>query len=194
MAWQPTKPLAADQLSNSQSDLQGNFTELDTWSKVNHEPINSGAAATSGMHKYVTLTPQGIDPMAPLTTVNYFNIWNKNVGGFRQLVIRKGGGILTPFTSSSANNGLFGADGFSYLTSGVLLKWGTNGAGTNPIDVNANPPVVNFVSTIQLTNVNNNIGVLKVTNIPAAGGLITITSTTGNFQCMWFATCDVPTV
>ncbi len=182
MAWQPTKPLAADQLSNSQSDLQGNFTELDTWSKVNHAAINAGAPATSGMHTFVTFPLQGADPLAPLINGTNFNLFAKldPISLINQLHLKRAGGPAQPISASGSTNG-FGV-GYTYLSSTLVIKWGQGTANT-PVDMDlVGPAAFTLIFTAQVTNTAGT-EVIRISN-QTASTLTTVASANRNFQWM----------
>jgi hypothetical protein len=59
--YQNDKPAAADQLNQSQADIQQNFLAIDDLINVDHEDF-AGGAGLEGKHKQVTLTEQAGDP------------------------------------------------------------------------------------------------------------------------------------
>ena len=68
--YQSTKPAAADQLNNSQDDIQKNFEAIKDLIDVNHETF-AGGAGNEGKHKWTTFPEQGTDlTAAPETLAN----------------------------------------------------------------------------------------------------------------------------
>lgn len=62
--YDPSIPAASDILSESQSDLLTNFTDIPTYMNVNHEDFTS---SSFGKHKFVTLTRQAGGGLTTLT-------------------------------------------------------------------------------------------------------------------------------
>lgn len=151
MAWLPTKPAAGDKLKNSQSDIQNNFTEIDTSFSVNHEQIGSGA--DQGKHKFVTLTKQTSDPSKSgdelilfdktATTAGFAAVRTlfirKNSAGDRQFIPLTNGTSFTDNEISDVNSRNTG--GFAFLGTGLCIKFGNvtldfakAGATASPLD------------------------------------------------------------
>ena len=151
MAWQPNKPQPTDDPRQSQDDLLRNFQNIDQWVDVNHMSIGA-AASSKGMHKFLTLVPQGANPGAPLTTANYLNIWVDNANAPR---IRQGTNPSIPFMSKQN-----GTQGWTYLPSGLVMKWDRvqyNNTGVVTRNFNAFGPAFvnpNGIFTIQTQIIN----------------------------------------
>jgi hypothetical protein len=136
MAYKANKPEANDQISVSQADIKGNFTDIDTLVAVDHVGFNLTGA---GMHKQVNLLRNG----TPVLNVGGYGLYVDNAGFPGTLdttnlqLIRVGHStfpICGPAASSAVTNG------FSYLPSGIILKWGTVTLGANPTPVTINLP------------------------------------------------------
>lgn len=121
MAYNNNIPLANQRIKDTQEPIRENFEQLDTYTQVNHEALNSPDA---GKHKFVTLTNQAA---APTTEANEINIFNAVVNGVQQLHLKKGGGTAIPFTQGAGSE-----SGWSYLPSGFKLWWLRTGAVTTP--------------------------------------------------------------
>jgi hypothetical protein len=170
MAYQPNIPLATDQLSQSQSDLQGNFQAIKALVDVNHVDFTDGV--DMGKHKWINFPVQtGLPgssfaagevglynqlPTAnPLTTVNELWINKQTTGGAVQIPLTASVLSYNPSPSSLSS-------GWSYLPSGILLKWGQStdpaqlvgnsnaSRGNVPFPVNANIPVFNQVFQVMV--------------------------------------------
>lgn len=61
MAYLANKPQATDLLSQSQIDIQGNFSTANTNYGINHYPFDDGTVNV-GKHKHVSLPPQLASP------------------------------------------------------------------------------------------------------------------------------------
>jgi hypothetical protein len=134
--YQNTKPAAADQLNQSQADIQQNFLAIDDLINVDHEDFNGGATP-EGKHKQVTFPEQGTDiTAAPQTLVNETAIYcRQNAANVSALFFRPenqaaGAGTEYEFTSYTHAAGP-PARGYTRLPSGILLKWGSGTVNTN---------------------------------------------------------------
>jgi hypothetical protein len=149
-------PQPTDRISDSQADILGNFIALNTVMGENHYTFGT---ANEGKHQYVSLPEQGA---APATAVNEAALYTK-IGTYdatnSQLFFRRenNGAEIECTASSLATNG------WSYLPSGVLLKWGegTTPAGGNWVltfAVAATIPVFADVYQVMITTSSNTPG------------------------------------
>ena len=191
MAYQPTIPLATDQLSQSQGDIQGNFIALSSWVQTDHVNFNTPNA---GQHNFVTMPQQSVDPAITGTATDlrtYNKAYNAGVDPSNRNEIylqRMDGSPSIPITASKSSTGL-GSVGYSYLPSGVIVKWGagTCVAGTVVINTNGNGPNTNALYNVQLTARSDagTVGILAISQITAT--TFTVTSTAANTQFIWVA-------
>lgn len=191
MPYQPNIPLATDQLSQSQGDIQGNFQTLSTWVQVDHTNFDT---VNQGQHNFTTFPQQAVDP-ANTATASDLRLYNKayNAGvdpSNRNEVYlqRMDASPSIPITATKSSAGL-GAVGYTYLPSGVLIKWGagTCVAGTVIINTAGNGPNFNAMYNVQLTARSDagTVGILAVNQITAT--TFTVTSTAANTQFIWVA-------
>lgn len=140
MAYNPNIPQPGDLISISQGDILANFQAIKTLIDINHEDF---ASANAGKHKFLTMTVQAPAPVFAVGEIGVFSFLSA-VTGVNELNITNSAGTTTPFSASLQN-----PSGWSYLPSGVLLKWGNSGtiAGANAIvfPVAANIPVFNNI-------------------------------------------------
>lgn len=181
MAWQPSKPGPNDVLAQSQSDLQGNFTA-----------INTMLNPTTGT---ITLPVQGA-AQAANANLNLVNIFNGS-GNFATArneiffvaTVGDAAPRNSPFPITASN---FMANGFTYLPSGIILQWGSAATPSG----NANPagPAINFpfpfpnrclnvVITSSITSSNRAV-------VQFAG--LTPDNVTGFYTYTWLNNGDVP--
>lgn len=126
-------PNPGQTLAQTRQPILDNFTNIDNQFAIDHVAFNT---VGGGFHNKVEMPPQAAAPVAnandnifyskipaapfPLTTINETFI-HKQVNGVAQTVD-------IPFTASilstNANPGN-GSTGWSYLPSGILIKWGT---------------------------------------------------------------------
>lgn len=106
MSYNPNIPLATDQLSVSQGQILGNFQAL--------------GIIVDGL---LNLPPQGSLPAS--TGFNQIFAFISSFTGNEEVYIQQSStGLNIPITASDQI-----ANGWSYLPSGVLLKWGSSGVG-----------------------------------------------------------------
>lgn len=167
--YNPDIPQPTDQPSQSQGQILDNFTSINEIWDVNHYTF---ASANGGKHKFLQLP---IQIAAPATGVNEFGMYTASYtpegGGtaVTNLVIKKPDtGQRIPFTASGGNEG----NGYSWLASGLLMKWGissitsppyTDPLPRDPQDIlyptSVNTPVFNAAAyAITITNRSNNYG------------------------------------
>lgn len=125
MAYNNNIPQAAETLKQSQPELLANFAAIGTWLSVDHNPFNT---VDAGKHQQVTFVQQMNTPdiennriclysktptSGALTGVN--ELFKVNSFGSDNTAEKE-----FPMTASEQL-----AIGYSYLPSGLLLKWGT---------------------------------------------------------------------
>lgn len=166
MPYDPNSPAANQLLSVSQPIIQGNFAILQNIFDINHVDYNAGANA--GKHIYVELPIAAGNPIPPImfpaaeiavyaatnatTTVNELYVNKTNQATVVQIP------MTASILSTSSNPGT-NVSGWTYLPSGVLLKWGqstANGLTVTTFPVAATIPVFTGVMTIQITTAYGN--------------------------------------
>lgn len=122
MAYNNAIPGANDLLSQSQSDIQTNFAEIQTLVGINH--INFGAA-NQGKHLYLQLPEHA----APATAIDEAGLY-ANVGTTSTVTElffrRENNGATIAFTEAT-----LATTGWTRLPSGLLMKWGQTNLATN---------------------------------------------------------------
>ena len=143
-------PLAGQKVKNTQAPIRQNFVEINNLIAVDHSTFGT---ANEGNHNKVTLPDQGI---APIFAGNNIGLWSQIPTAnpltlVNELFIRRQDGSTTPFTPKSDSQ----VAGWTYLPSGILLKWGfsnANGPTTIIYPTAGNIPIFNSVS-ITLTQI-----------------------------------------
>ena len=165
MAYDPTIPKATDLLSQSQSDILANFDAINMWVDVDHAGFGS---PVEGKHNKVSFPVQPPFPAPPpaflageiglysllnsLTTKNELYVANSSTPTVR-----------TPMTASLLSltpNPGSNVDGWTYLPSGLLIKWGSGTANGNTaflFPVSVNTPAFVGVMSMQITTYTNNV-------------------------------------
>jgi hypothetical protein len=196
--YQSNIPAANDELSVSQGDIQQNFASIKNIVDINHVTFSSPDA---GKHKFITFSPQNPVPVFAGTDEGMFSVAtiagpNPTING-PEIFLKKfyDSGTLNfnvPFTASVISNTPFAqiinamTQGWSYLPSGILLKWGLgtiNGnAVTFPVD-NGIPAFRNCF-TVVATPVSS-ATTFAVTTVTSLN--FTTTALANNFQVMYLA-------
>lgn len=140
MAYTANTPQANDRISDTQDPILNNFINLPTLIEANH--VGFDGSADEGKHKFVTLPVQAASPpvgafsagetgfysfLNAITTKNeiYANVTH-------QATVRQvpASASFLSINSAPGNN----SEGWSYLPSGVLMRWG-QGTGNSVVTV-----------------------------------------------------------
>lgn len=161
--YQSTIPQSTDQLSKSQGDLLNNFGAIMSLIDQDHVDFAAGTG-NAGKHKQVTFPVQSPAPtftggdlglysfLSPTTAINELYINKLNAASVNYQV-QMTSSILSinaaPVYNAPGN-------GWSYLPSGILIKWGfVSPSIPNPVTVTyptaATIPVFNAVLCVQVT-------------------------------------------
>jgi hypothetical protein len=163
MPYNANIPQPGDQLSQSQSDLLNNFQALQTLIDINHIDF---ASPDQGKHKWVTFPVQSAAPPIAFNAgeLGLYSFLNPTTNQ-NELYINKTNQVTVtqiPTTASilsvNSNPGL-SVPGWTYLPSGILIKWGSgtaNGSTNAIFPVSANIPVFTNVMNMSVTTAYNN--------------------------------------
>lgn len=116
MAYKNNIPQPGNRIASSQNDILNNFSEVDTFVKVDHIELNS---ANQGKHNKTTLVAQGVDPV---TAGNEVALFSKNgTDGNPQLFYRAhSSGVVQEMTYKNTAN-----PGYTVLPSGIIMHYGS---------------------------------------------------------------------
>lgn len=155
-------PVPGETLLHSRDLINANFvTYIDAQFKVDHQEFNSGG--NSGKHNKVTMPQQPAAPPAFLANEMGFYVTNNISTAQSEIFIRRAPNTDIPFTAGS--NSL---NGWCYLPSGVLIKWGSHD-WTNPaISIDA----ITFAQGPAYTNIWNEQITIQYPVIPGRLGNI----------------------
>lgn len=133
-------PQANQRISATQAPILANFTEIGTAFNRNHQTLGT---ANSGNHTVVKYLQQGAEPAAFNATDA--GLYNLNYLGNPEIYVRKGVAATgIPMTAGTLVN-----NGFSYLPSGMLIRYGmlqTGAGGTVTVDFTAIPGEPQFTN------------------------------------------------
>jgi len=160
MAYQNNIPQASDTISKSQQDLLNNFAAIQTLIEVNHGTFG---ASDEGMHKFLTFPVQSAAPTFALTQNGMYSKIPASPlpqTGIEEIFVHKqsnAGVKEIPFTASTLSTATPAAltEGWSYLPSGLIIKWGANVNGTGSAVISfptgSNIPAFTTCLNVQLT-------------------------------------------
>lgn len=161
MAYDPTIPKATDLLSQSQSDILANFDAIDVWVNVDHAGFGSPVEGKHNKVSFPVQSPQSTFLAGEIGLYSFLNtLTTKN-----ELYIANSSSptVRTPMTASLLSltpNPGSNVDGWTYLPSGVLVKWGSGTANGNTaflFPVSANTPAFVGVMSMQITTYASNV-------------------------------------
>ena len=138
MAYQPNIPLPGDLLSQSQADINGNFTALG-----NMLNVNAGTLAGTLILPQIT---------APTLTGNQVGLYNSGTGTANALSVIVGTNAPIDFTTAGKTN-----PGWCRLPCGIKLLWfdvlSVTGGTAYPITTGGGFPVFTTIYSVQVTTV-----------------------------------------
>jgi len=121
-------PFPTQTLGQTNLTVRNNFLYINAGFAVNHVTLNGPNA---GKHNLVQMIRQGADPAVAATEISTYN--KLGVSGVSEVFLRRGSPAKVYDTTGSilsTNPTIAGANsGWTYLPSGILLKWGLVGAG-----------------------------------------------------------------
>lgn len=156
MPYQNNIPLANDQLSKSQGDINGNFQILGAIGGIPGINNSSGINTAPGAGFNYLYLSVGNNPPAGSVFANNNALYSSAVAGVNELFVNKNnlaGAVQIPFTKSILSNTapVPGLKGWTYLPSGIIMKWGVIavpnviGGGTQAFDTTV--PFTNIFSS-----------------------------------------------
>ncbi len=163
MTYDPNIPMATDLLSQSQSDIQSNFAAIKALIDINHATFGN---AQEGKHKYVELPVQTPSPPIAFAAgeVALYSFLNATTVQNELYINKTNQATVTqiPATASilsTNSNPGSNVAGWTYLPSGILLKWGNgsaNGLTAILYPVAGTIPVFTNVMSVQITTAYGN--------------------------------------
>ena len=138
-------PQATEARNATQPLIRQNFTSISTTLDVNHGGIT--AATDFGKHIKVDLTNIIAEPTAiagQLVSYNFLNV----ITGKQELYVKRNGETGVPITARGGTT-----TGWTYLPSGLILKWGTDlaAAGLSDYTFPGGAPAFTTIYSIQIT-------------------------------------------
>ena len=127
MTFNAAIPAATDLISQSQSQIQTNFSQSNTAFGIDHTAFD--VVSNQGKHKKSTYVEQAADPA---TSANEVALYSKDLAAVSTLFLRKeSNGTVVQM---SGQDPTAAAAGSTFLPGGIIMKWGTVSAATaNPI-------------------------------------------------------------
>lgn len=156
MAYNGNIPQPTDQISQSQNQILDNFTAIQTVVAVNHVTFDD-PSGNQGKHKWVSFPVQTGTPAFAAGEEGLYNLaYNNGTTTKNETFVHKqtsSGTQDIPFTAGilSANSAAAAlSDGWTYLPSGILLKWSgsANATGQQSINFPAGAPAFTVCLTV----------------------------------------------
>lgn len=116
MTYNAAIPNANDLISNSQSQLKDNFTQLNTQFAVDHNAFNTGSGNGNGHHKQVFFDNA---PTAPTVSGTQSAVYPHLVSAAQELFFKNAVGAVQLTGPSSA-----ATSGYATLPGGFVIQWG----------------------------------------------------------------------
>lgn len=196
MAYQPNVPQSTDLLSDSQSDIQGNFQAIQTLIDVNHYDFGT---ADEGKHFAVSMPPQASSPAIAFAAgeVGLYSYINATTSQTELYINKTNQATVTqiPATASSlsiTSAPAQGTAGWSYLPSGIYITWGSTTVNGNTLITLTTPPP-NQILSVQLTPasgsssyVNAQVVLNNIVNRSTFNVVGTINGSASNVLCYYF--------
>lgn len=160
--WNKNVPLATQRINATQLPILNNWDALESIVGVNHVTF-TGLVADFGKHNLVEMPQQ---PGAPAAfAANEMGLFTKNeaLTSQSEMYVRRAPSSDIPFTAASKVGTTVNVDGWTYLPSGLLMRWGyrviSPGSAFTITYNPASPAFTTAVLNVQLTcrnNTNNN--------------------------------------
>lgn len=157
MPYNANIPQPTDAISDSQDDILNNFQSINTWVQVNHTGFDS--PPNTGKHTVVEMPQQALATVTPAGEVAIECLASAyNTNGPELIYLPQSAGARVEMTAS-----LKSAVGWTFIPSGLLIKWGqinvaALGSFTFALPIGATIPafgaIYNVAFTIQSTNAN----------------------------------------
>lgn len=136
-------PQTGQSLDVTRNPIRNNFVYINDGFEVDHQNFNTVGA---GKHNRVTFPNQSPAPTFTPPEVGLYNFIN-TVSTVNELYISKSNGTQVPITASSQNT-----NGWCYLPSGLLIKWGTAAVNRNTLSTIAFPTPINAANGPRFAN------------------------------------------
>jgi len=120
MTYNPAIPGPNDTLSQSQAQIQTNFSQADTIFDLNHVTYDNISVASRGKHRRVDL----IQVAAPGSIANEAVVYQKAVTGIPNIFMQRNGNA-TEIQMTRPENPVLNNTGSTFLPGGILMNWGS---------------------------------------------------------------------
>lgn len=120
MTYNPAIPGPTDLISQSQAQIQTNFSQADSIFDIDHVTFDNATAGDRGKHRKSTYIQQSVDPT---TAVDEVALYAKDLAGAETLYLRKenGGTVIQMSGQDPVNSN----PGSTFLAGGLIMKFGT---------------------------------------------------------------------
>ncbi len=183
-------PLAGQTLGVTRVPINQNFSLINAAFLVDHVEYN---IAGQGRHQQVSMTLKAPGPVTTIATTNGFFAQNWATTTKDEMWIQTAAGVGTnqyPMSASVlSQTPLIGnyTTGWTYLPSGIVMKWGNVSVNTNStvtVTLNGIGPNYGAIFSVQLNGFQGNVWSLAG-GTPAASFQIVRGSTSSNGTVLW---------
>lgn len=181
MTFNPNIPQPNDLISDSQAQLQTNFSQSNSIFNFDHVTFDDATSINRGKHRHSTYIEQAVDPT---TLANEMAVYSKDVAGLSRLFYRnESNGSVIPLTGFDP---IVAFNGRIFLPGGIIMIWGqfpaVGGAGgifpfPFPFPTNAFRAFLQAGSigfTLSVSNLTPTDITIGKSNIPPATGNVAV--------------------
>lgn len=159
MTFNPNIPQGADPFSQSQGQIQTNFSTSNTIFNLNHVAFDDSTVADRGKHR----RSDYLQVAAPGSLANELAVYQKASGGSSNLFFQRDN--VATEVQLTGPNPIVAGTGETFLPGGILIKWGTtSGTGDDS----------KTFAGLGLTAFPNNCFVVQTQILNAGGGPTTV--------------------
>lgn len=165
MTYDPNIPQASDLISQSQSQIQTNFSQADSIFDQDHFTFDDATVADRGKHRQSTYVELGADPT---TAADEIALYSKDTSGSTRLYLRQeSAGTVVQM---SGRDPTAGSSGETFLPGGLLLKWGNIVSASNASTQNFSTPFPNNCYVVVVTeNIASSLSTVGVNGFTTTG-------------------------
>lgn len=166
MTYQPGIPTGLIDLNIDYTNIQTNFSQLDTQFGIDHVPFSNTTGSINGYHESihfnpesttVTNPPNNYPPNVPAATPGFGQLFscqvNDGIAADEALYYLSGGGSLTTLTRNFQP--VASTNGKTFLPGGLILQWGTTSSSSSNIPVSFSPAFPSAIYNIQVTRLHS---------------------------------------
>lgn len=150
----PNIPQAAQERRVTQPGIESNFEAINELINVNH--IGFSDSVNYGKHNFTSLPQQGSDPTTSSTDIALYTKAASTSNGIEIFYRYPNNGTVNQLTGGGTTGSGASTNGYSYLTTTLLMKWGlatinTTGSTTVSFPTGGIPAFTSVCNFVQYT-------------------------------------------